>query len=232
MITDIRTVAWKELHEILALRGGGSGRRLTLRMFAYPIIIGALFGLQTLQGNDGLAVFPVGLMAMTTTISLVTDAVAGERERHTLETLLASPVSDTAIIGGKLAAVVGYSWVFALVQLAAVTAVSIAVGHPLSAGLVFVIAVLSLFEAILAAGFGVQFSLRAPTVRAAARKLGQLSFLLVLPVSGLNVLAAQNPGGIVWALVVIAATLVLVAADVALLALAKARFRRGQLLLD
>jgi ABC-2 type transport system permease protein len=229
---DIRTVAWKELHEILAQRSGGSGRRFTARSLVYPVIIGILFGLQTLNGNNGIAVFPVGLMAMTTTIGLVTDAVAGERERHTLETLLASPVSDTAILVGKLTAVVGYAWVIALVQLAAVMVTSILLGHALSAGLVFVIAVLSLFEAILAAGFGVQFSLRAPTVRAAARRLAQVSFLLVLPVSGLNVLAAQNPGGIGWALVVIAGTFVLVVADLALLGLARARFRRGQLLLD
>ena len=48
--------------------------------------------------------FPIGLIAMGTASTLIVDAVAGERERHTLETLLASPASDTGIIVGKMAA--------------------------------------------------------------------------------------------------------------------------------
>ena len=231
MIGDARIVAWKELREILQ-RGSEKRRRSPLRIFVFPILIGIFFGLQTVRGDSGFAVFPVGLMAMSTTIGLVTDAIAGERERHTLETLLASPVSDLAILGGKLAAVVGYAWVVALVQLAAITATSVVVGHALSPFIVVIVAGLSLLEAVLAAGFGVQFSLRAPTVRAAARKLGQLSIFLIIPVSLLNVFAASNRGGALYAVSLLAAVLALLGADAALLALAKARFRRGQLLLD
>ncbi len=168
-MADVRIVAWKELREILH-RGNEKRRRSPYRVFVFPILIGIFFGLQTARGAAGFAVFPVGLMAMSTTIGLITDAIAGERERHTLETLLASPASDLAILGGKLTAVVGYAWVVALVQLLAITATSVAVGHALSPVIVVVVAGLSLLEAVLAAGFGVQFSLRAPTVRVAARE--------------------------------------------------------------
>ena len=117
-------------------------------------------------------------------------------------------------------------------QLAAIQATSIAVGHALSPVLVVTVAILSLLEAILAAGFGVQFSMHAPTVRAASRRLGQLAFLLILPVSFLNVFAVSQPGGTLYTVLLVAAVVALVAADVVLLAVAKARFRRGQLLLD
>jgi ABC-2 type transport system permease protein len=231
VIEDMRTVAWKELREILA------GRSETKRGFSYrtlvlPILIGIFFGIQTMNGNSGFAVFPVGLLAMSTTTGLITDAIAGERERHTLETLLASPVSDLAILVGKLAAVVGYAWVLALVQLAAIQVTSIVVGHTLSPILAVTVAILSLLEAILAAGFGVQFTMHAPSVRAASRRLGQLAFLLILPVSFLNVFAVSDPGGTVYTVLLVTAVIALVVADVVLLAIAKARFRRGQLLLD
>jgi ABC-2 type transport system permease protein len=231
MIEDIRTVAWKELREILARRNE-TKRGFSYRTLVLPILIGVFFGLQTLRGSNGFAVFPVGLLAMSTATGLITDAIAGERERHTLETLLASPISDLAILGGKLSAVVGYAWVLALVQLAAIETTAIVVGHPISLVLVVTVAILSLLESILAAGFGVQFSMHAPNVRAASRKLGQLAFLLILPVSFLNVFAVSESGGTLYTLLLIAAVAGLVAADAALLALARARFRRGQLLLD
>ncbi len=43
-------------------------------------------------------------------LSMVTDAFAGERGRHTLETLLANRLSDQAILLGRRAASVIYGW--------------------------------------------------------------------------------------------------------------------------
>ena len=43
-------------------------------------------------------------------ISFIGDAIAGERERHTLETLLASRMPDRAILLGKVIAIVLYAW--------------------------------------------------------------------------------------------------------------------------
>ena len=55
---------------------------------------------------------------------VVADSFAGERERHTLETLLASRLSDEAILVGKVTAAVGYGWGFTLVM-AVVSLVSV-----------------------------------------------------------------------------------------------------------
>ena len=230
VMDDVRTVAWKELREIL--QRGERRRRSPGRQVILPVLIGIFFGLQTLRGSIGFAIYPVGLFAMSTALGLVTDAVAGERERHTLETLLASPVPDVAILAGKLIAVVGYVWVLSLAQLAAVEITSVAVGHPVPASTAVAVAFLSVFEAVLAAAFGLQFSLRAPTVREAARKTGQLGFLVILPVSLLNVFVVENPGE-TWSTVLVAVAVVaLVASDVGLVVLARARFRRSRLLLD
>jgi len=49
--------------------------------------------------------------------ALVADSFAGERERKTLETLLASRLSDRAILLGKIAALVSYGWGLALSSL-------------------------------------------------------------------------------------------------------------------
>ena len=49
--------------------------------------------------------------------SLVADSFAGERERHTLETLLASRLPDRAILAGKLLVPVAVAWGAALLAL-------------------------------------------------------------------------------------------------------------------
>ena len=232
MIADAETVARKEMKEIVVQRTGGRGRQSFWRTAIIPIVIGILFGFQTANGDGAFAVFPIGFFAMTSAAAMITDAIAGERERHTLETLLASPVSDSAILLGKIAAVVAYAWAIALVQLAGVWGTSIAIGHGLSPGLVLVVAVLALLEAVLAAGFGVQLSMRAPTVRAAARKLGVLSFLMVIPISLLNVFVASVRGDDYYALIVVGVFLGLAAIDAGVFLIAKTRFRRSQLLLD
>lgn len=236
MIADTRTVAWKEMREILSRGGSARRRRGVIGAFVFPVLFGVFLGLQAGRADSafgrGFAVFPVGLLAMGTSAGLIADAIAGERERHTLETLLASPVSDVAILAGKLAAVVGYAFVLAVVQLAAVGLASAVAGHAISPLLLLLVALLALLEATLAAGFGVQFSLRAPSVRAAARKQAQYSIFLNLLASGVNVLAAAPVGGLFRPLALVAAFLVLVSADALLLGLARARFRRGRLLLD
>ena len=50
-------------------------------------------------------------------ISFIGDAIAGERERHTLETLLASCMPDRAILLGKVLAVVFYAWGMGVISL-------------------------------------------------------------------------------------------------------------------
>jgi ABC-2 type transport system permease protein len=235
-MSDALTVAWKEIREILA-RGGAFRRGRTLtRTLLFPIGIGLLFGFQSGRATDSsgrsLGVFFVGMFAMTTAGALVIDAIAGERERHTLETLLASPASDRALLAGKVGAVVGYAWAIALVQLAAVEIGAVLGGRAIPAWVIVVVAVLSALEATLAAAFGVQFSLRAPTVRAAVRKQGLYSLVVTIVAAGVNGVVAAPASAVVHVVAVAVGVTVLLAADAVLLAIAQARFRRGRLLLD
>jgi ABC-2 type transport system permease protein len=235
-MNDVATVAWKEVRENLA-RGGAyrRGRALT-RTLVFPAAVGLLFGFQAGRAggsvDSGFAVFFVGMFAMSTAGALVLDAIAGERERHTLETLLASPASDAAILTGKLTAVVGYAWTVALVQLAAIEVGASLGGRAVAAWLIAVVALLSLLETALAATFGIQFSLAAPTVRAAARKQSLYALFVTLLASSIN-LAVASPGDVeVRVLAFAGGAAFLVAADAALLAVTRRRFRRGRVRLD
>ena len=64
-------------------------------------------------------------------MAVVADSFAGERERHTLETLLASRLSDAAILLGKVAAAVVFAWgMLLLVAVMSLLTVNISVLRP------------------------------------------------------------------------------------------------------
>ncbi|UCD40705.1 MAG: hypothetical protein JSV69_08835 [Chloroflexota bacterium] len=101
MINDILSIMWKEIRELIlqrsGLRGGWIGLLILIAVF------GVLFPLQS--GPDWLVTPTTILMwawvPFILVNSVVADSFAGERERHTLETLLASRLSDQAILIGK-----------------------------------------------------------------------------------------------------------------------------------
>ena len=116
MIADIWTVVWKEYREMF--RGPGS-RFNTAMMFASAALIGVLLPLQ--QGA-GFVSSPITLVyclwiPMMMIPAIVADSFAGERERHTLETLLAGRLTDRAILFGKMCAVVLYGWGLTILSL-------------------------------------------------------------------------------------------------------------------
>jgi len=240
----MRTVVWKEIKEILGQQGRFKGGKVGMLIFL------AVFGIVLpLQNGPDWIRSPLVLIywawvPFLLASGVVADSFAGERERHTLETLLASRLPDRAILAGKIGAAVVYAWGLTLVcVLAGAVAINIAYGQgrllfyaaPVAAGIVG----LTFLVALLASGLGVLVSLRAATVRQAQQTFS-IAFLLmfiplfVLPmlpadlkakllaaVSGLDAMAA--------ALVVI---LILAVADAVILAVADARFRRNRLILD
>ena len=245
MIGDVLTVAWKEWRELLQLGGSVRGGRFSL------VILVCVFGvfLPLQAGAEWVespaTVFYWGWVPLMLVGSAIADSFAGERERHTLETLLASRLPDTAILLGKIVAGVAYGWGLVLVMLVLslvtvnVTAQTgpwllfpwrFAVGAPL----------LALLGSGLAATAGVLVSLRAPTVRQAAQTLNVGVLLLVfIPVLGMQALPdawkaqtaawAMSVGvdGLLWTTAGMLALL-----DLALLAAGFSRFRRSRLVLD
>ena len=174
MIADIQTMVWKEWKEIL-LQGGRRGRwNLLLFVAVFGIFMPWQFGRAWVTSPTSLIYWAwVPLFLVTTVIA---DAFAGERERHTLETLLASRLPDRAILFGKIAAAVSYGWGISMASML-LGLVTINVLHGNGRLLLYPlvvmvsIVVLSFLSAILAAGAGVLISLRASTVRQAQQTL-------------------------------------------------------------
>ncbi|NLE77765.1 MAG: ABC transporter permease [Chloroflexi bacterium] len=243
MLQDILTVIWKETKEVL-LQGGTRGRWWLL------LFIGVFGVFMPLQTGPQWLTSPLSLLAWAwippfLVSSYIADSFAGERERHTLETLLASRLSDRAILLGKVAASVVFAWGLSVVALL-LGAVAINVAYH-SGGLAFYPGWLaagalafSLFTALLASGLGVLFSLRAATVRQAQQALSLAVVALVwVPILAANLLPNEWKARLVGALgsldltaVVIVALVVLVGLSVAALLAAQARFRRSRLITD
>ncbi len=184
-----------------------------------------------------------GWLAMLPVTAIIADAFAGERERHTLETLLASPLSEQAILFGKVAAAVSYAWLLALIMLlAGLITVNVVDGNGLLLYPVEVViggGILGLLTATLSASIGVLVSLRAATVKQAAQQLVFASIALTwLPLFALSllptplqerfILLAKSGAVIIF----LWACILLFIVDFGLLMLAMARFKRSRLIND
>jgi ABC-2 type transport system permease protein len=245
VIGDIFTVAWKEWRELLQLGGSVRGGR-----FSLVILVGVFGVFLPLQAGaewveSPATVFYWGWVPLMLVGSAIADSIAGERERHTLETLLASRLPDAAILLGKIAAAVSYGWGLVLVMLV-LSLVTVNVAARTGPWLLFPwrfafgAPLLALLGAGLAATAGVLVSLRAQTVRQASQTLNVGVLLLVFaPVLGMQALPdAWRAQIAAWAMSVgadglLGATLGLLALlDAALLAAGFSRFRRSRLVLD
>jgi ABC-2 type transport system permease protein len=245
VIRDIRTVAWKELKEIAWLGGSLRGGRLSLivLLFMFGVFLPYQSGREWVESPTTLfywAWLPLMLVG-----GVVADSFAGERERHTLETLLASRLPDRAILLGKVIAAVGYGWSLVMVMLGlGLVTVNVAAGNgqPLLYSWQIGIGspLMAALGAGLAAGAGVLVSLRAATVRQAAQTLNVAILLLIfVPIFGMQTLPGPWKVALLrWFTeagstgVAVAAGAVLFALDVALVLVAMARFRRVRLILD
>ncbi|MEJ2149825.1 MAG: ABC transporter permease subunit [Chloroflexota bacterium] len=243
MINDIMTLLWKESREVLE-QGGRRGRYT-------PLIFLAVFGIfMPLQFGRDMIETPVVLLFFSwvplfLVSSVVADSFAGERERHTLETLLASRLSDRAILLGKLFTAIGYGWGLTILSLM-VGLVTVNVVYWSGAVLLYPAyialggVVLSLLAAGVAAGAGVLVSLRAATVRQAQQSISLGVMVLVFgPTLGLQFLPAAWQtrlagwlSGANLTSVVLGVVGVLLVLNVVLFVVVSARFQRTTLILD
>ncbi len=184
---DVWTVVTKEWKELTASDGGLWVNLTTLAVFL--TIVGILLPWQ-LGPLWVYAPWVVGTWAwisffLVTTVTA--DSVAGERERNTLETLLATRLSDASILTGKLLAVVIGVWLATLlcIPMGLITVNLLADGGPhlFSPGHLAAIALLILAATTFGGAFGVLVSIRAPSVRQAQQTLaiGALA-LFAIPV--------------------------------------------------
>lgn len=245
MITDIWTVIWKEWRELLFQRGSQRATALSwlLSVLIFGVILPVQIGRSWVETSLTI-VFWVWLPTLPV-LALIADTFAGERERHTLETLLSTPLSEAAILFGKVSSVVGYGWLFTLLDLLT-SLVVVNVVHSngellfYPASIVLGGMTLGFLTATLAASIGVIVSLRSPTVRQAAQQLAFVSLGLTwLPILCFSLLpielqmsflkSAKNAN---LAQLIFAITIFLAILDAGLLSLAIAQFKRSRLILD
>ncbi len=186
MIPDIITVTWKELREMF-VQGDPRGRS-KMSLVLLVIIFGIVLPLQ--NGRDWvsspISIMVWGWMPFLWVSGIVADSFAGERERHTLESLLSTRLSDHAILIGKILSALLYgcilTWVNLLVSL---ITVNVAFGHgeillfslPLSIGAIS----FSILVSGLAASVGVLVSLRSGSVRQAQQLMSFGMLALFIP---------------------------------------------------
>jgi len=243
MFADIWTIMWKEWKGLF--REGTNRRSWSMlgAVLAFLLLSNPLRDGPAWLRTEESAVM-TAILCMVLAINTVSNSFAGEREQHTLETLLASRLPDRAILFGKVAASVFLSFGATVAYLAiGVALVNAAHG---GAGFLFfppvVIAAdlaLGFLLPLLFAGAGVLVSLRAATVQGAAQLL-MVIFMLPAALLTMFLLLFQGPSNPViaflsalnpWQVLLVAAG-ALVALDAGLLVAAMARFRRAGLILS
>jgi ABC-2 type transport system permease protein len=244
MMTDILTVAAKELREIFTF--GDTRGRSKFSLLILIVIFGVVIPLQNGREwvDSPINIMVWGWMPFLWVSGIVADMFAGERERHTLEALLATRLSNQSILFGKLLAALTYGFALTwIIMLASLVTINVALGqgqlllYPLEmtlAALVF-----SILISGLSASIGVLVSLRAGSVRQAQQMMSAGMLVLFLPLmliqfvpDGLreslgslllNVQPVQAVTGIAILLFVIESVLILVAIRL---------FQRSKLILD
>ncbi len=243
MSVDAWTVLWKEWRSLM----GGRARRQLLMIGGVLAAMALIFPIEDGRGwvSDPIGMGILGIVLPMLVVSVVVpEAIAGERERHTLATLLASRLPDRAILYGKLGFAVVTGWLTGMVMLAvALVAANISAAPPApllyQPEVLLAVLVLGFLVAILAGGIGFFVSLRASTAQEAQQLTG-VGMMVPLMLASFALMAVMGNddlrdtlagiGSLDPRQVVAAAMAAIAVVDGALLVAADRRFRRGRLL--
>ena len=236
-MSDILTMLWKESKDVL-FQGGW-------RSLIRPLIVVGIMGIYLpLQlGPQWVDLTPLAMLLLLwipffVIISFIGDVIAGERERHTLETLLASRMPDRAILLGKVIAIVLYAWGMGVLSLLlGLVLVDLFrtqgnwMFYPLD---LFVDAlVLILLVSVLAASAGVLISLKVATVRQAQQilSIGTIVFVFGI-VFVLKAIPANVFSSLTYSQFLLITMAFIALLDAILLGLSLASFQRSRLILS
>ncbi len=237
-MSDFWTMVWKETRDSI-FSDRWSGRIMPLIILA---AMGFFMPWQFGRGWISLSVGPVFVICYIPfflTTSYIGDAVAGERERHTLETLLASRISVRAILWGKIAVAIAYVWGLTLISLTTgLVVANLSSGqarwefyHPID--IFLEVLLLSLLAALLSAGGGVLISLRAATVRQAQQTMAISTLALLIAIV---LILRSVPSGVLAGLDASRLLLFFIGGfallDLLLIGILSAGFRRSRLILS
>lgn len=240
MLDGMLTVLWKERKSLL--RHKGSRTRFVLLLLS-PVLLATFFAWQ--WGSGWMSQIPPLALSVIVPLILVSvlipESFAGEREHHTLGTLLASCLPDRAILFGKMVLPVAVGWLatilFLLLSMVVVNLTNGESGFlffstPIALGSL----ALSFLTSTLIAGAGVLVSQRAETVQQAAQVLITIFLAPFVVLQVVPLLFRDQIGSFVEAvdgpqlLMIVIATLAVL--DAVVLLLAVIRFQRSRLSLD
>ena len=246
MNADIMTIMWKESKGLF--KQGKSRSKSILVLLTPVLMFGIILPIQfreewlDMGWSLAIALFtPLILIAPT-----ICESFAGERERHTLETLLASRLPDRAILFGKMIVSIAYGWgmtVFLLLMsLVIVNLLMWAGKFQFYQMNIFLADIgLSLLFSGLMVTLGILISLRSATVQSAQQVL---MMALVIPIFGLQAVVFLLPtflpmenireflGRFDYDQILLIFLGVLLLADIGLLLAAMSRFKRSRLILN
>lgn len=182
MTEDILTVMWKESKGLLR---HSSSRWKSIVILLVPIVLfGVIFPIQFREEwlVSGWSLIVAVITPLLLIASTIAESFAGERERHTLETLLASRLPDRSILLGKLLMSVLFGWGMTLILLLLSMIMvnmlewqgAFKIYSPMIFGADFAA---SLLMSGMVANLGILISLRAPTVQGAAQTIMLLLFM-------------------------------------------------------
>ena len=234
---DLLTMIWKESKDLF-FQGGW---RSLLRPLIVVGIMGIYLPLQL--GLQWLALTPLGMLLLLwipffVIISFIGDVIAGERERHTLETLLASRIPDQAILLGKIITTVLYAWGMGVISLV-VGLVLINLFRTQGKWMFYSLdlfgdaLILILLVSVLGASGGALISLKVATVRQAQQILsvGTIAFVFGI-ILVLQVIPANSISSLSYAQFLLITMAVIAVLDAILLGLSLMSFRRSRLILS
>jgi len=235
--TDLKTIMWKESRSWLRYQGS---RRRTMMTLISPLILAIYLPIAS-ETDWTETYWPLIMAFMVPTIITgltVPDSFAGEKERNTLPTLLASRLPDRAILFGKMIFGILTGLFIGLVMLV-IGLIVVNIAHSQGEFLFYkpkllgAYLAISLLMATLTTGAGVLISMRSQTAQEASQML--IGILLTPPMLlgfGATMLLDRAGG---WLqnldgdLIVLGLAAALLVAAVLLVLAAVSRFRRARL---
>jgi len=199
MISDILTVMWKERKGLFRQRGSRIRAALTMLVPVIMIVIFLPFQIAEDWYNGYFSLIAAFIVPLLLVGTQIPESFAGERERHTLGTLLASRLPDRAILFGKMGLVVLYAWVVTIIALL-LSIVTVNIAHWTGQVVFFtpIVALANIIISLLLAGMmaslGILISLRSSTVQGATQALLGITLtpIILLQIAGLVVIEIRR----------------------------------------
>lgn len=241
MLHDIMTIFWKEMTSLRRIYRKLSSYLSTAMYVMFFGIFPAYFLKEDFLTSP-LTLFFLSLATLSIGAGMATLAFAGERENHTMETLLASRLSDSAILLGKMLSYTVYAWGYVPLCIVAGWMTVMLITHtPQSYDPKILLGgnLVGLLVAWFSTNVGILASLRSATVKEAGRKIKGIYLLFMLPYFGLNFMPETNRMDLLSALSQVNLWLILIGVMSILIVLnstcfyiANQQFKRKQMILD